>query len=37
MSSGLKDKVVGDPRCPLVIIPTLSLAETPTTAIIVLK
>ena len=37
LSSGLKDKVVGDPRYPLIIIPTLSLAETPSTATIVLK
>jgi hypothetical protein len=37
LSSGLKDKVVGDLRYPLIILPTLSLAETPTTAIIVLK
>jgi hypothetical protein len=26
LSSRLKDKVVGDPRCPLIIIPTLTMA-----------
>jgi hypothetical protein len=36
-SGGLIDKVVGDLRCPLMSIPTLSLAETPTIAIIVLE
>ena len=35
--SGLKVKVVGDPHCPLIIIPTILLSETPTANIIILK